>query len=116
MRYKEFLSCAVVGDPLWDSLVNEEFVEKEDGGSHKPDGGEKVRRRILQTVGGVSDSRPNVNTESGPFRDLPRWEKDKLLDRAATNKEYDIVSDSEQLENPNSCQSCSCVAYTYEID
>ena len=87
IRYKGFLSCAVVGDPLWDSMVNQDFVDKGKPLADKPNSGGKVRKRFLQTA----ENRGSVDTESGPFRGLPSWKKDKLLDKAATNKEYDIV-------------------------
>ena len=85
------LRCGVVGDPSWD-LLNPDVADEGRQDNDKQGSGGRIRRRSLQKLDESDQSRGNVNTESGPFKDLPTWEKDKLLDKAATSKEYDIVS------------------------
>lgn len=67
LQYEGVMRCGVVGDPSWDSSSNSNL---------------KVENVVQRSQ--------EVDTASGSFRDLTNWEAAKLLDQAATNKEYDI--------------------------
>ena len=70
--HQDSLRCGVIGDPLWDGLVDHDSV---------------------LSLSFVEQLRNGVDLDSMPFKDMPMmWEKYKVLDMGATNIEYDIVS------------------------
>eukprot|EP00797_Seminavis_robusta_P026275 Sro474_g150170.1 Putative amino-acid ABC transporter-binding protein YhdW (1044) ;mRNA; r:3799-7212 len=98
------LRCGVVGDPSW----NDQTVSSHDDGDKENEKGKdnnadkhggrrhlRERSRQLQKSDKENSSGPkDVWGQRIPqdvaFEDLEVWEQDKLLDRAASNKEYDI--------------------------
>ena len=94
VRKQGFLLCGVVGDPTWDDSMNTGSLPTE--GSQKESGGKLRRSLQKESFTASTTEKPLFLGKRDPheivFARLSPWEQDKMMDRAASGKEYDIVS------------------------